>query len=739
MKHIRLQHIERFIFSILILAALQGHAQIVDHVNWRAEVAPKQAKVGETVELVFRAFITKDWYIYSNDFDPNLGPMLTTFTFSPNGSYELVGEVRPIGPLRTYDSLIWKGEYSYFKGKAEFRQTVRVLAADFQVKAEVKGQVCSDVTGQCVLFEDDFTVAGLTVTEAGQQAATEESGPGEKEERAPKISPTNVSTADGGNENTANTEETIKTEGETNTLADAEASAAVKGEGNKAGKRTPRKEVATTVEGADTDFLGFLLISFLWGIAAIFTPCVFPMIPMTVSFFTGKDKKFGAVFYGLSIIGIYTLVGAVVAPLFGPAFANFISTHWLPNVLFFLVFFFFALAFFGMFELVLPTKLVNQVDRKADRGGLAGIFFMAFTLVLVSFSCTGPIVGSILVASAGGEFVKPVAGMFMFGLSFGLPFTLFALFPSWLKGLPKSGGWLNSVKVVLGFIELALAFKFLSVADQVYHWGILDRHVNIAIWIAISLAMGLYFLGYIRLPHDSPADKVSVPRLLLGIASFAFVVYLIPGMFGAPLKGLSGFLPPRSTHDFDLVALMRQQAGNTVTVSGQAGGSTLENPPKYSEFLEIPHGIEGYFDFEEGMQAAQQAGKPVFIDFTGHGCVNCRKMEANVWGEPVVLNTLKEDYVVIALYVDDRTQLPESEWVKSGYDGKIKKTIGEVNADFQIDRFGNNAQPFYVLLDHEGELLVRPVAYEPNVQKFADFLQRGLEAFAERQGELVSQ
>ena len=476
-----------------------------------------------------------------------------------------------------------------------------------------------------------------------------------------------------------------------------------------------------TGEGTGS-LITFMIVAFLAGLAAVLTPCVFPMIPMTVSFFTGRSKNRSqgirnAFIYGFSIIAIYTIAGTLVAAVQGPEFANWLSTHWAPNVFFFLVFIFFGLAFLGMFELTLPSGLVNAVDAKADKGGLTGLFFMAFTLVLVSFSCTGPIVGSILIESAGGQLLKPILGMFAFSLAFAIPFTLFAIFPEWLNSLPKSGGWLNSVKVVLGFLELALAFKFLSIADQVYHWGLLDRDIYIVIWIVIFGMLGFYLLGKIRLPHDSPMERIGVPRLLLSMLTFVFVLYMIPGLWGAPLKSLSGYLPPMATHDFNLVKLIRESGG-----SAQSPGNQLDERPKYADFLHLPHGLQGYFDYEQALAAAKRADKPLFIDFTGHGCVNCREMEAKVWVETPVLNRLKEDFIIVALYIDERYELPESEWYTSEYDGKVKKTIGKQNADFQITRFNNNAQPYYVILDTNEELLVSPIAYDSNVQNFVDFL-----------------
>ncbi|MFO0506687.1 MAG: protein-disulfide reductase DsbD family protein, partial [Chryseotalea sp.] len=360
------------------------------------------------------------------------------------------------------------------------------------------------------------------------------------------------------------------------------------------------------------------------------------------------------------------------------------------------------------------------VDRQADKGGWIGIFFMAFTLVLVSFSCTGPIVGSILVSSAGGEFIKPIVGMLGFSLAFAIPFTLFAFFPGWLSNLPKSGGWLNAVKVVLGFIEIALAFKFLSIADQAFHWGILDREINIAIWIVCAALIGLYLMKAFRMPGDTGKDaedkRVSVPRVVLAIITFTFVVYLIPGMYGAPLKALAGYLPPLYTHDFNLIK------------SSQANNELCE-PPKYADFLHLPHGLKGYFDYEQAMQCAREQNKPVFIDFTGHGCTNCREMEAVVWSDPTVLQKLQNDFIVVALYVDDKTELPASEWYTSTYDNKVKKTIGKQNADLQITRLQNNAQPFYVLVGTDEKVLVPPYGYNRNPAQFVKFLEEGLKKF----------
>lgn len=646
--------------------------QVVKPISWTYELSKSNYEPGDTLSLVFKATIDKDWYLYSSDFDPDLGPLVTEFTFSDDPSYELVDSIRPIGAKRKYDEL-WEGEYTYFREKGEFRQTIRAKAASLSFSGSFAYQVCTDVDGKCIPFEEEFTQADFG---AGKAVEAAQSDSGSEAPPAPKA-------------NILNQRDT--------------------------------KDAYS--------LWAFMVLAFLGGLAALMTPCVFPMIPMTVTFFTGKgDKKGGkgkALFYGFSIVLIYTLVGSIMAPFMGPEVANDLATGWLPNIIFFLVFVVFALSFLGLFEITLPHKWVNSMDRQADKGGTVGVFFMAFTLVLVSFSCTGPIVGSILVESAGGLILKPVLGMLAFSMAFAIPFTLFAFFPNWLNSLPKSGGWLNSVKVVLGFLELALAFKFLSVADQAYHWGILDREVYLAIWIVIFTLMGFYLLGKIQLPGDSKIEKVPVPRLMLAIATFTFVVYLIPGMFGAPLKALAGYLPPQSTLDFDIPGIVRSQGGaNAGNVA-----STICGEPKYDDLLHLPHGLQGYFDYEQALACAKEQQKPLFIDFTGHGCVNCREMEARVWSDPGVLQRLRNDFVVVALYVDEKTELPEAEWYTSAYDGKVKKTIGKQNADLQITKFNNNAQPFYVILGPEGDLLTEPKAYDLSVENFVSFLEKGKAAF----------
>lgn len=466
-----------------------------------------------------------------------------------------------------------------------------------------------------------------------------------------------------------------------------------------------------------------ILEAVLWGFAMLLTPCVFPMVPMTISFFmkgssTPAAGRFKAFMYGLFIVLLYTvpislIIGAtyifggetVTADIF-----NWLSTHWLPNIIFFIVFMVFAASFFGAFEITLPSALVNKSDKNSDKGGLAGIFFMALTLVLVSFSCTGPIVGSVLIKSTQGEFWTPMVTMLAFSVAFALPFTIFAMFPSLLKKL-KSGSWLNSVKVVLGFIEVALGLKFLSVADQTYHWGLLDREVYLAIWIVVFTLLGLYLLGKIRFEADSEVKHIGIFRLFLVIVDFTFVVYMIPGMFGAPLKALSGYLPPIETQDFIMGSNPSQQV---VSIEEANKGEKL------------PLGLTGYHSMEEGYAAAKASGKPVFLDISGLACVNCREMEQRVWSDPKVLSMLKNDFVIVVLYTDDKTKLPENEWVTTS-SGKVLKDRGRVNAWFVRENFGVSAQPNYVLLSPDGKQLAPIRGYNTDIDGFVEFLNSGLE------------
>lgn len=692
---------------VWLLVPLSTFAQLLkDPTVWSASLPKQPVKVGDVISVNIQATISGDWHIYSNDLDPNIGPLPASFKFGSSDAWQRVGEPVPVGVEEKYEET-WKAKIRQFSGKALFVQKLKLLKPNALFTGTVEYMACSDKDGTCLPpAEAEFSVkisAGLP--EASKPAL---------------VAATSVPTETSAISGTVG-QATAQTSPSAATLA---ASQPVSTDGTTEKAVTlPQKtlnEAATG--GVDGSLWAFIVAAFLSGLVALLTPCVFPIIPATVSFFTNQQGgQWKAVLYGAFIIGIYVLIGTVISRFNGPAFANFVSTHWLPNVLFFAAFFIFGLSFLGLFEIVLPNSLINRADAQSERGGIVGIFFMAFTLVLVSFSCTGPIVGSLLVASAGGEIIKPIIGMAAFSSAFAIPFTLFAAFPQWLKSLPKSGGWLNSVKVVLGFLEIALALKFLSVADQVYHWNLLDREVFLSLWIVIFALIGFYFLGKIRLPHDSETKVVSIPRLLMAIVTFAFVVYMVPGLWGAPLKALSGYLPPETSQDFSL--------HNSLPNTNGSAQNQLTETPKYADLFQLPRGLQGFFDYKQALAYAKKVNKPVFIDFTGHGCVNCREMEARVWSDPAVMSRLQNDYVLLALYVDDKTELPEADWYTSTYDSKVKKTIGAQNADLQITKYNNNAQPHYCLVDSNGDLLVAPKNYDRSVENFIAFLDMGKQKF----------
>ena len=645
--------------------------------------------------IVLEAAIPAGYHMY--DMGPyDGGPNATTITFTPNEDVTLEGGVEQLDTPHRYFDELFGMEIGTFSGKARFAQRVKLAAPQAALKAQIEWMICDDTS--CMPPDD----TELTIAVPEGSAAGEGTVPASRP-------------------------------------SDTEAGATGNGPSAALAATTP----ATAPDAAGGGTLWSLIIeAILWGFAALLTPCVFPMVPMTVSFFmkgSGSPAlgRFRAAMYGFFIVALYTLpIAAIILVtriLGGDAVTadifNWLATHWLPNILFFLVFMVFAASFFGAFEITMPSWMVNKTDAKADSKGLAGIFFMALTLVLVSFSCTGPIVGSVLIKSTAGEFWSPIVTMFAFSVAFALPFTLFAFFPAMLKKLPKSGGWLNSVKVVLGFIEVALGLKFLSVADQTYHWGLLDREIYLAVWIVTFSLLGFYLLGKIKFAHDSDMPYLGVGRLALAIVTFSFVIYLLPGMWGAPLKGLSGYLPPLATQDF--VAGQGGAAAGS-TASGE-GLRTVEGlKPKYSDFLHLPHGLEGFFDLREAEAYAEKVGKPLFIDFTGHGCVNCREMEARVWSDPEVLAMLRNDYVIVALYSDDKKVLPENEWVTTE-SGKVLKSLGKINSRYALTTYGVNAQPYYVLQGRGGKMLVPPRGYDLNVPGFVAFLRSGLEAYrAER-------
>ncbi len=707
--------------------------QIEKHVFWSFST---EKISDDEYWLVFHAQIDDKWHLYSPHNPPG-GALPLDIIYDNSDKFKVIGDVvETPEPKKVWDDIFEKEEW-YFEGEATFKQKIKVLSEeDFTITGTLDGQVCLE-DGRCINFTDPFKfeIKGVKKTQ--------------KTQNQPATTPPDTQTQTPDNTQTENKPQTttdtqLRQQTDTQQLNTVQISVIDTTKKDTAEHKVSLKPTGYTpilvsdknweVKEAKKSLWWFFFVAFGLGLAALLTPCVFPMIPMTVSFFIkGKDTargKINALIYGLSIVFIYTVPIAIIVGIanlmkggetsLSADFANFLSTHWLPNIFFFLVFLIFAMSFFGMFEITLPYWLVNKTDKKAGQGGLIGIFFMAFTLVLVSFSCTGPIVGGILVESTqGGGLVKPLVGMLGFSLGVALPFTLFAFFPSWLQKLPKSGGWLNSVKVVLGFIELALGLKFLSVADQTYHWHILDREVYLALWIVIFGLMGLYLMGKIKFAHDSDLKYISVPRLFLIIITFAFVVYLIPGLFGAPLKPLAGYLPPKTTQEFDIERLTNNDYSDA-----------LCDKPMYADQLHLPHGLKGYFDVYQALNCAKKKNKPIFIDFTGHGCVNCRKMEEYVWSDPRVLSKLKHDFIILSLYVDDKKiQVPEDRWFVSLADGKLKKTLGKQNSDIQIYNFNKNAQPFYVLIDYKGNVLATPMEYNPNPDEFLKFLDEGLKKY----------
>lgn len=676
----------------LLVSGLLAQAQILQPVKWKFEVektGPDEALLKAT------ATIDKGWHLYSQYMkfsEDQFGPEITVFTFNLPKGVEKVGRTEEKGKLTEeitplFDNLLVR----FFSDKVTFTQKVKMRVADAKVTGNVYFMVCDDK--QCLPPEEkefSFALAGFTPSDA----PVEETPPTESEAEEP----------DGAD--TSSVQQEVKA--------------------------TVTHEPEAAADGsASNGLLAIFIAGFLGGLVALLTPCVFPMIPLTVSFFTKQSgtRRQGilkALGYGFSIILIYVTLGLTVTVFFGSDALNALASDIWFNLAFFVLLVVFGASFLGAFEITLPSSWVNKMDAKSDRGGVLGIFFMAFTLALVSFSCTGPIIGTLLVdAATRGALLGPAIGMTGFSLALALPFTLFAIFPGWLKSLPKSGGWLNSVKVVLGFLELAFALKFLSNVDLAYHWGLLDREVFLVLWISIFLMLGLYLIGTIRFSHDSPLAYLSVPRLFFAIAAFSFTFYLIPGLWGAPLKAVNAFLPPMASQDFDM-----SSAGGGHSTTTTATEAVPER--KYADILHCPHNLNCFFDLEEGLAYAKKVGKPVMIDFTGHSCVNCRKMEATVWADAAVLKRLREDYVLISLYVDDKTPLPADEQYVSKFSGKKIKTVGNLWSDYQASTFNINSQPYYVLMDHDQTLLVPPTAYDPSVAKYIEFLDGGKQVFEQK-------
>ena len=650
--------------TILGLFSLMAWSQMVDPVHFSA-----QLKTGNSAdaEIVFSATIDKGWHVYSTDMGDN-GPTSATFNVVKLDGVELVGKLTPRGNVTTQYDKMFDMELRFFENKAMFVQKIRFTKPQYVIDCFLEYGACND--------EMCMPPTQVELKKKGDSPVAKESS---SQQNTTQIALQS---------DTTSVQEKSGTE-----VSDSIADSSLNNIQN------------TDDNGSDEESTSWWLFFFqglLGGFLALFTPCVWPIIPMTVSFFLKRNKERSkgireAVTYGLSIIVIYVLLGLVVTLLFGASALNALATNAVFNIFFCLLLVVFAASFFGAFELTLPSSWSNKIDQKSEATtGLLSIFLMAFTLALVSFSCTGPIIGFLLVAvSTQGSIVAPTIGMLGFAIALAIPFTLFALFPSLLKSAPKSGGWMNVVKVTLGFIELAFALKFFSVADLAYGWHLLDREVFIALWIVIFGCLGFYLLGWLKLPHDDDNRHISVPRLFVAMASLAFTVYMIPGLWGAPLKAISAFTPPMSTQDF------RLQSSSVVTEAQ-------------------------YRDYDLGMEAARQQGKPVLLDFTGYGCVNCRKMEAAVWTNPRVAEIIKNRYVLISLYVDDKTSLPEPIEITENGQKRTLRTVGDKWSYLQRSMFGANAQPFYVLLDSDGHQLASPRSYDEDVDAYVEFLNEGL-------------
>ncbi len=684
--------IQRFavILTIILIGTMGLNAQ--SPAKWDF----KTKKINDSVaELVLHCKLGGSWHIYSQHTKGTELPIV--FAFDKSNLYDRIGNVKEPTPIAQYDEFE-KDSSRFFTKEVTFRQRIKIKSEkDFTVKGRVNFQLCKD--GQCIPPDDveySFNVKGNPHFNSSVLLAQNEP---------------EVDTA-GESQEVSDLPATLPDQKDTTQVQTAEANA---------------QEAQ-----ADKSLATVFFVSFVAGLLALITPCVFPMIPMTISFFMkgNKSSKKGrrqAYFFGASIVFMFAVLGLVLTLLLGKDAMYIISTHWIPNLIFFVIFMIFAFSFFGLFEITLPSGLINKSDQKADKGGYLGTFFIALTTVLVSFSCTGPILGAALIEMASGSsnsFVFFIS-MLGFAIGFALPFTLFAMFPSVLKNL-KSGSWLNTVKIVFGFIEIALGLKFLSMADLSAGWGILDRETYLALWIVVFSMLGFYLLGKLRFKGDEPVERVTVPRLFLSLITFAFVVYMLPGLWGAPLKAISGYVPPMTTQDFDLERIVAEKAGSTAEVTS----SKLPADRKYAKDLHLPTGFEGFFDLEEAKAYAKSVNKPIFIDFTGKTCANCREMENYVWVDPQVKKRLTEDYVMVALYADvNNITLPESEWVKTK-DGKTIKTLGKKNHNFQIETFNANAQPLYVLMDADGKLLTKePKSYDRSIENFIKFLDEGLSNF----------
>jgi thiol:disulfide interchange protein DsbD len=652
----------------------------------------KTEKINDSVaELQFIAIIKDKWHLYSQNHKGIEIPL--SFNFKSSSNYKRIGNVWEPKAKIYYDP-VFEDTSLYFDKKVTFTQKIQVLTNEpFDLKGELSGQAC--IEGRCVAIDRNFTfsVSGFETVPIFSHNDN-------------KTSVSDCPSEDNSNHNNL-------------TGIEENASSANK-------------------KSEESIFI-FFLLAFLGGLAGLLMPCVFPMIPMTISFFLKMERKTKgyALFFCFSIVIIFLLLGILLSVIFGPDFANILSTHWIPNILFAAIFVIFAISLFGYFEIALPSSWINRSAKMENTGGLIGVFFMALTLVLVSFSCTLPIAGAVALNSVDGSFLKPIVGMLGFSLGIAIPFTLFAFFPGMLKTMPKSGGWMNTMKVILAFVELAFALKFLNVPDQTYGWRILDREVYLSFWIVIFAMMGFYLIGKIRFPHD---DEMQVQkswfRYMLSIFTFSFVVYLIPGMFGAPLKAISGWLPPMPTQDFDVSKIVREE---TASFSGISTDMAEWEKPRYANKLHLPHGIKGYFDLDQALRVAAKTNRPVFIDFTGHGCVNCRNVESAVWEDPRVRAKFAQDFVVVAQYVDDKivTLHPEDQILDN--DGEPITMLGKKAMFYEQNRYKENSQPCYFIVDVDGNVLTGPVYYELNVENYLKFLDEGVQLFKKKHNVITFQ
>jgi thiol:disulfide interchange protein DsbD len=688
-----LKIVHRYLFlGIFCIISIQTFAQIEHPVSWKIALHKIDKN---SFDVSYSATIETHWHLYSYDIGSG-GPVPTTITFKPNEGIMVIGNpTTNKKPTEKMDPM-FDMKIRYFDQNVTFTQKIKIAANVTNIAGYVEFMTCNDE--KCLQPEQEqFNFDILDNTKENKSATI--------------VLPKKEITTNISKDSIPKNEQGIVKLDSIN-----------KSEIIEPLKNFPKQSKSSS--GLWMIFIG----GFLGGLLALLTPCVFPMIPLTVSFFIKRKKKHltNAFLYGLSIIVIYVGLGFITTVIFGPDAMNALSTNPLFNVILFALLVVFGASFLGAFELQLPTGWSNFFERKADTtSGLVSIFFMAFTLGLVSFSCTGPIIGTLLVeAASSGSKIGPLVGMFGFSLALAMPFTFFALFPSLLGKLPRSGGWLNSVKVVLGFLEIAFALKFLSTADLAAHWGILPRETFLCLWIVIFTLLGFYLLGTIRFAHDSQSQHVTVTRFFMALISFSFALYMVPGLWGAPLKAISAFSPPQQTQDFDLYT-------NSISLNTINGKSTK----RYGDLFHSPYNLNSFFDYDEGMAYARKVKKPVIIDFTGHGCVNCRKMEVSVWSDKHVLNLLSNEYVLISLYVDDRTELPltEQKEVTLGNKSLTIKTLGNKWSYFQASNYGTNSQPYYVLLDNEGKMLSQPGAYDLSVEHYISFLEKGIIEYKKRE------